>query len=136
MSEPAAEESHRRRGRRPGGRAGNRQRAGTAAIHQIPWTIPENYDRAIEPLDAEGVERIHNGAMRILEEIGILFLNKEALQILKEAGCDVEMDTQRVRMDRAWIMEQVKKAPKSFTITPRNPKRRVTIGGDAMVFVN
>ena len=49
--------------------------------------------------------------MRILEEIGILFLNKEALQILKDAGCDVDMDTQRVRMDRAFVMEQVKKAP-------------------------
>src|SRR4051794_6713529 len=134
MSEPA--EDTQRRGRRSGGRAGNRQRAGTAAIHQAPWTIPQNRDRAVEPLDEEGVERIHNGAMRILEEIGILFLNKEALQILKDAGCEVDMDTQRVRMDRAWVMEQVKKAPKSFTITPRNPERRVTIGGDAMVFVN
>ena len=74
--------------------------------------------------------------MRILEEIGILFLNKEALQILKDAGCDVDMDTQRVRMDRAFVMEQVKKAPKSFTITPRNPERKVTVGGDAMLFVN
>ena len=95
----------------------------------MPWTIPENRDRAVEPLDAEGVERIHNGAMRILEEIGILFLNAEALRILKDAGCEVDMETQRVRMDRAFVMEQVRKAPKSFTITPRNPDRQVTIGG-------
>ena len=63
--------------------------------------------------------------MRILEEIGILFLNDEALRILKDAGCDVDMDTQRVRMDRAFVMEQVKKAPTSFAITPRNPERKV-----------
>ena len=66
MSEPA--EDTQRRGRRSGGRAGNRQRAGTAAIHQAPWIIPENRDRPVEPLDEEGVERIHNGAMRILWE--------------------------------------------------------------------
>jgi trimethylamine---corrinoid protein Co-methyltransferase len=132
----AGEEPPQRRARRSGGRAGNRQRAGTAAIHQTPWTIPENRDRPVEPLDEEGVERIHNGAMRILEEIGILFLNAEALKILKDAGCDVDMAEQRVKMDRAFVMQQVKKAPKSFTITPRNPERRVTVGGDSMLFVN
>ena len=39
-------------------------------------------------------------------------------------------------MDRAFVMEQVKKAPSSFTITPRNPERVVTVGGDSMLFVN
>ena len=132
----AGEEPPQRRARRSGGRAGNTRRSGGGAIHQMPWTIPQNRDRPIEPIDAEGVERIHNGAMRILEEIGILFLNAEALKILKDAGCDVDMETQRVRMDRAFVMEQVKKAPTSFTITPRNPAHTVTVGGDSMLFVN
>ncbi len=132
----AGEEPPQRRARRSGGRAGNLRRSGGGAIHQMPWTIPANRDRPVEPLDEEAIERIHNGAMRILEEIGILFLNEEALNVFKAAGCDVEMDTQRVRMDRAFVMEQVKKAPKSFTITPRNPAHVVTVGGDAMLFVN
>ncbi len=121
----AGEEPQERRGRRGGGRAGNLRRATSGTIRQLPWTLPENHDRPIEPLDAEGVQRIHDGAMRILEEIGILFLNEEALAVLKDAGCDVDMETQRVRMDRAFVMEQVRKAPKRFTITPRNPARRV-----------
>ncbi len=132
----ASDEPQERRARRSGGRAGNLRRSGGGAIHQAPWTIPSNRDRAIEPIDAEGVERIHNAAMRILEEIGILFLNEEALGILKDAGCDVDMETQRVRMDRAFVMEQVAKAPSSFTITPRNPAHAVTVGGDNMLFVN
>ena len=134
MLDTAAEA--RQRGRRSGGRAGNRMRAGTAAIHQAPWTMPQNRDAPVEPLRLEEVERIHNGAMRILEEIGILFLNEDALGVLKAAGCDVDMSSQRVRMDRAFVMEQVKKAPSRFEIHPRNPARRVEIGGDAMVFVN
>jgi trimethylamine--corrinoid protein Co-methyltransferase len=134
MSEAVTDTRHR--GRRSGGRAGNRQRAGTAAIHQMPWTMPQNRDRPVEPLDDEAIQRIHNGAMRILEEIGILFLNDEALRVLKQAGCEVDMESKRVRMDRAFVMEQVKKAPKNFDITPRNAERKVSVGGDTMLFVN
>ena len=131
-----ASETQQRRGRRSGGRAGNVRRAGGPAVRQMPWTIPQNRDAPVEPLDQETVERIHEGAMRILEEIGILFLNQDAVRILKDAGCDVDMGEQRVRMDRAFVMEQLKKAPKTFDIIPRNPARRVTVGGDAMLFVN
>jgi trimethylamine---corrinoid protein Co-methyltransferase len=131
----AGEEPSQRRARRTGGRAGNLRRGG-GAIQQMPWTIPSNRDRPTEPLDEEAIERVHNGAMRILEEIGILFLNDEALSVFKQAGCDVDMAEQRVKMDRAFVMEQVKKAPSSFTITPRNPERAVTVGGDKMLFVN
>jgi trimethylamine--corrinoid protein Co-methyltransferase len=132
----ATTEEGQRRGRRSGGRAGNLRRAGGPAIRQLPWTMPQNRDRPVEPLTPEDVERVHNGAMRILEEIGILFLNDEALGVLRAAGCDVDMDSKRVRMDRAFVMEQVKKAPSTFEITPRNPARKVTVGCDTMIFVN
>ncbi|MYZ48038.1 trimethylamine methyltransferase family protein [Propylenella binzhouense] len=123
-------------GRRSGGRAGNARRLAGSAIRQLPWRIPQNRDRPTEPIDAEALHRIHDGAMRILEEIGILFLNEEALRVLAEAGCDVDRESARVRMDRGFVMEQVAKAPESFTITPRNPAREVAVGGDAMLFVN
>src|SRR6185295_13855283 len=65
-----------------------------------------------------------------------LFLNDEALSVLKQAGCDVDFSTKNVRMDRAFVMEQVKKAPREFDITPRNPERKVHVGGNTMLFVN
>ncbi|MCB1341685.1 MAG: trimethylamine methyltransferase family protein, partial [Pseudooceanicola sp.] len=65
--------------RRGGGRAGNAARRGVAVIDQMPWRLPVNLDRPTEPLTEEGVMAIHEGAMRILEEIGIVFLNPEAL---------------------------------------------------------
>ena len=39
-------------------------------------------------------------------------------------------------MDRGFVMEQVRKAPRQFDMTPRNPARRVTMGGGHMCFVN
>ncbi len=122
------------RRQRAGGRAGNRRRHGTAAIDQSPWRIPVNTDRPTEPLTEAGVLAIHDGAMRILEEIGIEFLNREATALLRQAGCTV--DGTNIRMGRDFVTEMIGKAPPAFTITPRNPDRQITIGDGHMVFVN
>ena len=69
------------RRRRSGGRAGNTRRSSPHVIQQSPWRMPVNVDRPTEPLSEDGVARLHDTAMRILEEIGIEFLNEEALEL-------------------------------------------------------
>ncbi|MCV3271209.1 trimethylamine methyltransferase family protein [Roseobacter sinensis] len=127
-------EAATRRRTRSGGRAGAASRRGTAVIEQMPWNPPINTDRPTEPLTPEGVAAIHDGAMRILEEIGIEFLNPEAVQILRQAGCTV--DGENVRMGRDMVMEWIGKAPAEFTLTPRNPARSITVGGRHLLFGN
>jgi trimethylamine--corrinoid protein Co-methyltransferase len=122
------------RRRRAGGRRAHIARTGGAVIDQMPWRVPVNNDKPTEPLTQEGVENIHQGAMRILAEIGIEFLNDEALGYLKQAGCIITDQT--ARFDPDFVMEMVAKAPAQFTITPRNPDRRLTIGGNHIVFGN
>ncbi len=123
--------------RRAGGRAGHARPTG-GAIQQMDWRIPVNMDAPTEPLTEEGIQAIHEGAMTILEEIGIEFYNPpEAKELLREAGCIVDGDN--VRMGgRDWIMEMVAKAPPSqFDIMPpRNPDRKITIGGRNIIFGN
>jgi trimethylamine--corrinoid protein Co-methyltransferase len=119
-----------RRSRR-GDRAG---RKAARTIAQNPWTIPLNTDRPTEPLPPEGVAAIHDAAMRVLEETGVDFLHPDARAALADAGCSVHGDT--VRMDRAFVMEMVAKAPGTFTLTPRNRARAVPLGGRHMAFVN
>jgi trimethylamine--corrinoid protein Co-methyltransferase len=133
----------------PGRRGGGRGRAGTPGARRRPGRQCAAFrarhqadaldrrhqsrpaDRTVPP---EGVEAIHDGAMRILEEIGIEFLNPEAIEILRDAGCIV--DGENVRMGRDLVMEMVGKAPAEFTLTPRNLDRKITIGGKHMVFGN
>ncbi len=122
------------RKRRGGGRAGAAARRGAAVIEQMPWNPPTNIDKPIEPLGPEGIEAVHEGAMRILEEIGIEFYNQEAIGILRKAGCTISGDN--VRMDRDFVMEMVGKAPSKFTITPRNPEHQIEIGGRTILFGN
>ncbi len=118
--------------RRSGGRAGGALRRGSAAIEQMPWRLPVNPDRPTEPLNEAGVAAIHDGAMRILEDIGIEFLNPEACEILRQAGCTVTGEN--VRMGRDFVMEMVAKAPSQWTLTPRNPDRELIVGGPYMLF--
>ena len=96
---------------------------------QLDWAPPRYSDSPIEPIDADGVAAIHDASMRVLEDIGILFLNDTALDILAKEGCSVDYSTKQVRMDRDWVIQQVARAPSHITITPRNPDRTITFGG-------
>ena len=122
------------RRRRSGGREGNAARRGLDIVQQMPWRLPVNPDRPTEPLDDDGVQAIHEGAMRILEEIGIEILNPEALELFREAGCLIEGET--VRAGRDFIMEMVAKAPATWTMTPRNKARELIVGDRYILFGN
>ena len=114
------------RRRRSGGRAGNTRRTSPDVIRQMPWRLPANPDRPTEPLTEAGVQAIHEGAMQILEEIGIEFLNDESLGIFKKAGCKVVGTN--VRMGRDFVMEMMGSAPSTCALTQRTPDRPLTGG--------
>ena len=120
--------------KRSGGRSANKAKRYSEIIKQSSWRLPINEDRPIEPLTEEGVQVIHNGALEILEDIGIEFINKEAQNLFRKAGCDVNGNN--VRMDRNWVMEMVRKAPSQFTITPRNKEREIIVGNKRILFGN
>ncbi len=138
MSTETVTDEAPKRGRRAGGRSGNKRGKG-AAISQSPWNLPINSDKPTEPLPPEGVEAIHDTAMRVLEEIGIEFLNIEAAEILKAHGAtlsNVTKESALVKMDRDMVMEKLKTVPEQFTLTPRNLDRQIIIGGNYMTFGN
>ncbi|MGF1502472.1 MAG: trimethylamine methyltransferase family protein [Paracoccaceae bacterium] len=124
------------RRRRSGGRGGNARRSDTSAVAQLPWELPEISDRPTEPLSEEGVRAVDAAALRVLSEIGIDFLHEDARAELARAGAEVDPDGPRVRFDPALVREMVAKAPGSFTVTPRNPERRVIVGGRHQLYGN
>ena len=119
---------------REGGRSGNMKRRKRKLIKQMSWRLPRNIDKPIEPLDHCGVLAIHEGAMKILSDIGIDFLNREALQIFEKAGCKVT--NENVRMDESFVMEMIDLAPSKWTITPRNVARKILVGENILLFGN
>ena len=85
-----------------------------------------------EILSEDDLATLEHGWRRIVSDLGIEFLHDEALEILRNAGQQVE--GQLVRFDPEWIDEQVAKAPREFDLQARNPDRSVHIGGDHMAF--
>ena len=73
-------------------------------------------------------QMIHEAAMEILQDVGVVFHNDEAIRVLKENGIRVEDNTAFFTEEQ--VMHWVKMAPSSFTLYARNPKYNMTIGGD------
>lgn len=103
---------------------------------QLPFSQPAYADTPVEPISADQVESIHQASLRVLSDIGILFLNDEALSVLAEEGCDIDWHTKNVRFDPAWITAKLSTAPSQFIITTRNPAKYNIWGGKHFNFGN
>ena len=127
--------------RRPRAESRARQRerqAGEAGgwLTQIPYAELRNPYKPFEILSADELNGIHEASLTVLEEIGINFLLPEAVEILKQAGADIDSDGIRVRMDRAMVLDAVAKAPTQFRLHARNPAHSLTIGGNVINFAS
>jgi trimethylamine--corrinoid protein Co-methyltransferase len=61
--------------------------------------------------DAE-VGRVHRGALRILDEMGMEVQNEQLLRALREAGLPVDLDAQRVRFPSRFVEAYIGDVPK------------------------
>ncbi len=104
------------------------------ALKQLPWRNYRNPYKPIEVISADQIEAIHSASLRVLEEIGIDFLDEPARARLKAAGANVESGSQRVRFDRGLVQELVAKTPSEVILHARNPERNLTFGGNHINF--
>ncbi len=72
--------------------------------------------------------------MHILENVGLDFLDDEALDLWGKAGAKVDRTSQHVWIERGLLLETIASAPASFTWRARNPERNVFIGGNSLAF--
>jgi trimethylamine--corrinoid protein Co-methyltransferase len=80
------------------------------------------------------MEAIHRGALQVLEQTGIQFESKKALQILEKGGCKVDYEASRARFAPELVIQSLKQCPHTFTMRASNPKNSITIGGDSIYF--
>jgi trimethylamine--corrinoid protein Co-methyltransferase len=110
-------------------------KARRAAVANAPVKHHAEIQRKIpimEVTNQEGVELIHDFAMRTAEEIGCDFQDEETLDYWRQTGAHI--DGQRVRIGRAELLELVAKIPSAYTHHARNPERSVRVGdGHAVV---
>lgn len=113
-------------------RAARRQKRAETPLLRLPFRPMRNPMPPMEVVSAEQLERLHAASMRILEEIGLSFLDSETLSILEQAGARVDHARRHAWLDRGLVLEAVAKAPQAFNWRARNPLHNVPIGGDAI----
>ena len=120
--------------RRAARRAEERRKRSESALLKIPFRQIRNPLAPFEVLLPEQIEKLHDASMRILEDIGLSFMDEEALNLWEHAGAKVDHKAQHVWMDRGLVLETVAKAPSSFTWRARNPAHNLLVGENAIVF--
>jgi trimethylamine---corrinoid protein Co-methyltransferase len=93
-----------------------------------------NSFRPIEVLSEDQLTAIHEASLRLLEETGIEFMGEAARRRLREAGASVDDTTGLTKLPRELVLDAIKSAPRSFTLTPRNPARRIHLGENFISF--
>lgn len=88
----------------------------------------------VEPMTPEQVARIDRTSMDILENVGVVFRDPEAIRDWKGAGAVVR-DGDRVHLDRGLVCELIATIPESFTYHARNPAKNLPFGNDHAIFV-
>lgn len=129
MTEPEA----RRRGGGRGGRGGGGSEAGpaeTGAYLQLKHPFAPQVAFSDDQIAA-----IHDGALRILEELGIRFLLPEARQLFRAGGAIVDEDGLIVRVGREMVGAALATAPKSIRLRAANPKREQDYTLGSMLFM-
>ena len=123
-----------RAARRAAHRAEERRKRSESPLLKLPFRQLRNRRPPLELISPEQVEQLHAASMRILEEVGLDFLDAEALDLWEQAGAKVDRAAHHVWLDRGLVMEAVAKAPPSFTWRARNPERNVFVGENAITF--
>lgn len=120
--------------RRPRLRSEESQALAAASATVKQFRLSRNPFAPLEPLSADQLAHLDDASLRILEEIGIDFLDAEALELWRAAGAKVDLGAQHVWIDRGLVRELVGRAPRQFRLRARNPERTLTIGGNHVNF--
>ena len=113
-------------------RRGRREKAG-ASIAQLPWEVVRNPYAPMEMLSADQMQDLHDTSIRILKELGIKVMGANVRTLFAAAGAKID-DEGIVRIDASIVEAALATVPRQFTLTPRNPDKRVHMGGDHLVF--
>ncbi|MFC2007770.1 trimethylamine methyltransferase family protein [Chloroflexota bacterium] len=82
------------------------------------------------PLTEESVAKIHQTAMRVMEEVGFEVNSETALKLFKEAGASINAENHHVRLPQEKTLELIKMAPSEIRLCGQEEKHDVLLGGN------
>ena len=84
---------------------------------------------SFKPLTQESIDRIHQTAMRVIEEVGFEINSEAALELFKRAGAWVDQEKHLVRLSQKRVMELIEMAPSEIRLCGQDEKQDILLGG-------
>ncbi|MHB1457513.1 MAG: trimethylamine methyltransferase family protein [Armatimonadota bacterium] len=79
-------------------------------------------------LSENEIKQIHEASLHILAHSGVKIYNKQMLQLLREAGLDVDLESNLARFSRECIENAINSIPSTFNVYDREGKFAFTLG--------
>jgi trimethylamine--corrinoid protein Co-methyltransferase len=94
--------------------------------------IQANID--LKVLDVKQLDQIKSATLHILENVGVRFPSDRALDIFSERGAIVDKSTQVVKLPAEFVLDEMSKAPRTYTLSGRTPGTDLLVGGGFSYF--
>jgi trimethylamine--corrinoid protein Co-methyltransferase len=76
------------------------------------------------------LETLKGGTLRLLDEVGVHFPSRKALEIFADHGAKVDMDTETVRIPPDLVQKAMSTAPRSFVLGGREERFDLLLDGN------
>jgi trimethylamine--corrinoid protein Co-methyltransferase len=87
-------------------------------------------------LSPPAIEAIHEATLAILRNVGVHFPDPETLDLLSQAGAEVDRASQVVRMPSSLVQESIGRCGRSYTLFGRSRERSVRYGTGEFILVS
>jgi len=84
---------------------------------------------SFKPLTDESISKVHQTAMRIIEEVGFEVNSDIALELFEKAGGLVDREKHRVRLPQEKVLELLRMAPSEVRLCGQDEKHDIILGG-------
>jgi len=88
----------------------------------------------IKVISDDEVHRIHLATLEVLEKVGIRIPHRQALELLADAGCDVNFANGIARVPEHVLMAALSKAPNRITLYGKTPEFDVVLDSTPYVY--
>ena len=90
----------------------------------------------VEILSEREIQSIHDAALGILRDTGIMVHHDGALELLARAGSRVDKDGRIARLPEKLVMDSIEQAGKRYILYGRNPQRTARFGYGDLVLMS
>ena len=98
---------------------------------ETPDIISISSHHKIDVLSTSELEKLKNGTLQLLSEVGVYFPSEKALAIFADNGANVDWDSQIIKIPPDLVHKAMKMAPRSFVLGGREERFDLVLDGKA-----